>query len=30
MPTLVAVLLCSVLWLGPVLVEAGTTGTTGE
>jgi hypothetical protein len=26
MQTLVAVLLCSVLWLCPVLVEAGTTG----
>jgi peptidoglycan hydrolase-like protein with peptidoglycan-binding domain len=26
MHTFVAVLLCSVLWLGPVLVEAGTTG----
>jgi peptidoglycan hydrolase-like protein with peptidoglycan-binding domain len=27
MQTLVAVLMCSVLWLGPVLVEAGTAGT---
>jgi peptidoglycan hydrolase-like protein with peptidoglycan-binding domain len=26
----VAVLMCSVLWLYPILVEAGTAGTTGE
>ena len=30
MPTVVAVLMCSMLWLCPVLVEAGTAGTTGE
>ncbi len=27
MHTFVAILMCSVLWLGPVLVEAGTAGT---
>jgi peptidoglycan hydrolase-like protein with peptidoglycan-binding domain len=30
MHTLVAVLMCSALWLCPVLVEAGTVGPTGE
>ena len=30
MYALVAVLMCSVLWLCPLMVEAGTAGTTGE
>jgi peptidoglycan hydrolase-like protein with peptidoglycan-binding domain len=30
MHTVVAVLMCSLLWLCPVMVEAGTPGTTGE
>jgi peptidoglycan hydrolase-like protein with peptidoglycan-binding domain len=30
MHAFVAVLMCSVLWLCPILVEAGTAGTTGE
>jgi peptidoglycan lytic transglycosylase B len=30
MHTFVAILMCSMLWLGPVLVETGTAGTTGE
>ena len=30
MHTFVAVLMCSVLWLCPILGEAGTAGTTGE
>ena len=30
MHTFVAVLMCSVLWLCPLMVEAGTAGTTGE
>jgi hypothetical protein len=30
MHTVVAILMCSLLWLCPVMVEAGTPGTTGE
>ena len=30
MHALVAVLMCSVLWLCPIMIEAGTPGTTGE
>jgi peptidoglycan hydrolase-like protein with peptidoglycan-binding domain len=30
MHTFVVMLMCSVLWLGPILVETGTAGTTGQ